>query len=181
MNWLDLLLALLFFYCLFSGWRRGLIRQVFAVAGIIASYLAAIRFSSDFADWLEKILPLSKWLPQQFNSPVLPALSLGDIILYLLCFAIIFGLVSRLFEFAGAAAHEFFSLPVLGWVNGAGGMLLGAIKGAAIILIIVAAARLTGIPFLTAALKDSVLAEAIFLWLPVVYEQMIEVLAGKFA
>ena len=53
MNVLDIILAIPLCYFIYKGWRRGLIFELAALAGIIVGCWAAIHFSSWVADQLQ--------------------------------------------------------------------------------------------------------------------------------
>lgn len=176
MNWFDYLLIAIVIYFALVGWHRGLIRQVFAVAGVIASYLVALRYGNEFILWFNKYLPLTEWFPQWFDSETFLGFSLGEIIVRILGFAILFALVTWLFAVTGSIVHGIFSLPVLGSFNGIGGMILGMIKGILLVLIIVGLARLIGTPPLVQMLEESKVAAKAAAILPVIYEQMVSLI-----
>jgi len=52
MNWLDIILILALAFAAFIGFRRGIIRTVFILAGLILGVFLAGRFYSSFADRL---------------------------------------------------------------------------------------------------------------------------------
>ncbi|NLP36631.1 MAG: CvpA family protein [Firmicutes bacterium] len=172
MNWLDALLVAVVVFFALAGAQKGFVRQLFGVIGTIASYLVAIYYGKEFILQISRFVPLTKWFPQWFEQTTLLGFSLGDVLLRLLGFFLLFSLIRLLFSVTGDTVHALFNLPLLGLVNSIGGMLFGAVQGILIVLILVAAARLTHIPFLIEALGESMIAPRIFAVLPVVYEQM---------
>ena len=176
MNWLDVFFLVLLFFTVTTGWRRGLIRQLFDVAAVIASYVVALRYGTEFVLWLNHFIPLAQWFPAWFSDSASLGFSLGEVILRLLGFFILFFLVRLVFRLVGGLLHEIFSLPLLGTVNGMGGMLLGLLKGVLLVLIIVAVGQLIHTPFWQQALQQSVVASSVMEILPVVYNQMVHFL-----
>lgn len=172
MNWFDFFIVAIVVYFALLGWQKGLVRQIIAVVGVVASYLVALRYGNEFIFWLNKLIPVSEWFPQWFTTPTLLGFSLGEIIIRLLGFAIIFAFVGRLFGFVGSVLHGIFSLPILGWVNGLGGLILGIIKGVILSLIVIAVAKMIATPFIAGALEESIIASTVMSVLPVIYEQM---------
>lgn len=175
-NWLDAVLAVLVFYSAAAGWRRGLIRQVFDVAGVIAAYFIALRYSGSLLLWLERYIPLNRWLPSWFNAPLPGGLVLGEVMASLAGFVLLFFAVRLLLSVVAGILHGFFSLPLLGSFNGLGGLLLGGLKGLFLALIAVGILSLFGTPFWVHSLEGSVVATSLLYWLPYVYEQLTEVL-----
>lgn len=173
MNWLDLLLLAVVVFFAFAGWQKGLVRQLFDVAGVIASYLVALRYGNEFILWLDSFLPLGLWFNQLLPQMTAQGINLADVIVRIIGFALLFGAVTFIFRFAGNIAHHIFSLPILGLLNGLAGMVLGGIKGILLGIIIVGLMTLVGTPFFVQALSDSSLAATLLSVLSVLYEQMI--------
>ncbi|EEG76443.1 CvpA family protein [Dethiobacter alkaliphilus] len=179
MNWLDVLLILLFIFSISMGWRRGLIRQLFDVAAVIAAYAVALFFGREFVLWLNNFIPLAEWFPAWFSETSPLGFAVGEILLRLLGFFILFFAVRLVFRVVGGLLHSIFCLPVLGTINGAGGMLMGMLKGLLLILIIVAAGQLISTPFWQQTMQQSLVASVLLDILPVVYDQMVRFLLGN--
>jgi uncharacterized membrane protein required for colicin V production len=175
-NWLDTVLAVLVFYSAAAGWRRGLIRQLFDVAGVIAAYFIALSYSDSLLPWVERYIPLSRWLPSWFTAPLPGGLVLGEVLASLAAFVLLFFAVRLLLSALAGILHSFFSLPLLGTANGLGGLLLGGLKGLLLALVAVGILSLLATPFWRRTLEESVAATAMLQWLPYVYEQLTEVL-----
>ena len=177
MNWLDIVLVAVLFITITSGWRRGLIRQLFDVTTVFASYIVALRYGTPFVLLLDKyVAPLAEWLPTWFSEATPLGFALGEIILRLIGFFILFFLVRLVFRLVGGLLHEIFCLPILGTINGLGGSLLGLIKGLLFMLIIVAVGQLIHTPFWQQSLQQSAIASFVIDILPLVYEQMVRFL-----
>jgi len=175
-NWLDIAILVILFYSAGMGWKRGLVRQFFDVAAVVASYFAALRYGGEFMAFLTGYIPLEQWFPRWFNT-VLPAgIFLGDAVIRLVGFVVLFVLVRIVFKAASKVLHGIFSLPLLGTVNGLGGMALGFAKGAILTLILVAVLSLLSTPFWARILEDSVIATSVQYWWPLVYKQMVDIL-----
>ncbi|HZK25783.1 MAG TPA: CvpA family protein [Oscillospiraceae bacterium] len=180
MNWFDFLLVAIVVFFAIVGWQKGLVRQLFDLLGVIASYFVALRYSNQFVYWLNQYLPLTLWFNQLFPTPTAWGIDLGAVLIRLVGFALLFGAVSLVFRTTGAAVHSIFSLPILDLVNGLGGLLLGAIRGVFLALILIGAANLIGTPFLARAVTESAIATTVLAVLPVVYEQMLRLLFTDF-
>ena len=180
MNWFDFLLLGIVLFFAVVGWQRGLIRQVFDVVGAVASYLIALRCSNQFLSWLNHFFPLTRWFNQLFPAATNWGAALGGVLIRLLSFLLLFAAVSLLFRMVGSAAHSVFTLPVLGFVNGLGGLLLGAVRGPILALILIGVTNLLGTPFIAQAVAESVIATTVLTVLPVIYEQMLMLLFTDF-
>jgi membrane protein required for colicin V production len=179
MSWLDLLILSLVIFSAVMGWRRGLVRQLFDLVSVIASYIVALRYGTEFILLIDSYIPLFRWLPEWLNDPTPFGFALGDLVLRLLGFFVVYSLVRLLFRAVGELMHGIFSLPVLGTANGFGGMVLGALKGFLLVLLLVAVAQLIGTPFLEKTLRESTAASYIVSIWPVVYEQMVNIFLNE--
>ena len=175
-NWLDIALIFILILSATIGWSRGLIRQSFDLLAIFASYFVALRYGNDFVTWLSNYLPLVGWLPAWLSQPTLLGFAVGDILARLIGFFLLFFAVRLLFKLVGGLLHGIFSLPVLGTVNGLGGLLFGFLKGFLLVLIFVGAANLISTPYWQRTLTESSVASSILKIVPVVYRQMMEFL-----
>lgn len=172
-NWLDTLLLALVFFGAVMGWRRGMARQVFELAAMIGSYVVALRYGNDAILWVSRYVPLASWLPRWFTRPTPFGFTAGDIITRLLGFLLLFAVVRLFFFLAAEVAHGVFSLPLLGTVNGLGGLLFGTLKSLLLVLILVAIFKLLPAPFWQQSLENSAVAQAVLYYAPIVYSQMV--------
>jgi len=105
MNFLDILIAIPLCYFIYKGWRRGLIFEIVALAGIVIGVWACVHFST----WVAEALNI------QGDSGVLIA------------FFITFAAVVVLAYFLGKAIEGIFKMVKLNFLN----KLLGALFGMA--------------------------------------------------
>jgi membrane protein required for colicin V production len=94
---------------------KGMIKQLFTLAGIVAGYVLAIKFFESAA--------------KQLASP-------GSGISKIVCFLLIFIVCIIAASIAGSFAGRVFKIAGLGWINRFGGILLGFLKGSLIVMII---------------------------------------------
>lgn len=175
-NWLDFVLLAMLFYSVVGGWRRGLIRQLFDIIGILAAYYFALNYSLVFMTWLDQYIPLTRWLPDWFGITLPGGLVLGDVLVRLVGFVLLFMIVRFVVRAAATVLHGIFSLPLLGTINAIGGFALGAVKGVLLVMIMVGLLSLITTPFWMNTLRQSVVAQLVMEWLPVVYEHLRETL-----
>ena len=176
MNWFDLLLSVLVMYNTAGGWRYGLIRQLFDIVGIFIAYFIALNYGNTFTAWFTQYIPFERILPKWFSTPSPGGFSLDGVLVRLLGFIILFLIVRALVRVAAKMLHGVFSLPLLATVNGLGGMILGLIKGVFLAVIIVTVASLLSGQFWQQAIDGSILASSLLSWLPIVYNQMLDIL-----
>lgn len=105
---IDILYALLLFFAVWNGWRRGLIVGVFSLVAIIIGLAAAMKLSIVVANYLGKSLTVSAtWLP-------------------FISFILVFVLIVLLIRLAAKAIEKAVETVLMGWVNKLGGILLYA-------------------------------------------------------
>jgi len=136
MNSIDtvIIIVVLLFGALGIYW--GFIRQVLAVAGLIAGVILASRYGSTVADVLSSFIR-------------------SDLLTQALGFLIVLVVVSSVVSFVATLLRRFVGLLFLGWLDHLIGGLLGILQGllACTVLLIVAATFPS--PLWTMALNDS--------------------------
>jgi membrane protein required for colicin V production len=108
-----ILLAVLFLFAL-RGYFKGLFRETFSLAGLVAGFLLAARYDE----------PAAAFLAESWKTSFI-ALRAGS-------FVFIFFVVYFTFNFVGWLLHRSASLMFLQGINRIGGVLVGAGKGAAL-------------------------------------------------
>ncbi len=161
MNWFDFFLIGIFFLHLLSGLWRGLIKQLFDTFGfivvIILSFFGSRLFSHSLAQYIdpEDIIPHHEVIQSLGLDVALekaPQLIAG-IIAFLALF-LIFSIVFRLFSSGFRWINR---IPVIGFFNRIGGLLLGAVIGAVFVYIIIAAVSIIPLQFFMDALENSIM------------------------
>jgi membrane protein required for colicin V production len=118
-NWIDLSLLLVFVLFGLRGYFRGLFREVFSLAGLVAGFMIAVRYNESMA-----ALVSTYWAAS-------PLLLKG------VAFVAAFFLVYFVFNLFGWLLHRSEKLLLLHTVNRVGGVAIGLGKGAAIMAVIV--------------------------------------------
>jgi membrane protein required for colicin V production len=118
-NWIDLtFLAVLALFGL-RGYFRGLFREAFSLAGLVAGFVMAVRYVDPVA-----VLGQSYW-------------NLSPLILKGAAFVAVFFVVYFVFNVAGWLLHQSAKVLFLRTLNRVGGIAVGIGKGAAVIALIV--------------------------------------------
>jgi membrane protein required for colicin V production len=91
------------------GYRRGLLRQILELAGLVVSFILALLFASFLAGYVEDRTPL----------PYSPALVISFVAIF------IAGIVG--FHFLALAVQKLIRMTLLGWVDRVTGAVLGLI------------------------------------------------------
>jgi membrane protein required for colicin V production len=94
-----------------TGYRRGFVRQVMELVGLLAAFLLGIFFASVAASFLVA----------RFGFPYSPALVISFIVIFLVALV--------LFRFIAVAMQKVIGWTLLGWVDRLTGSLLGLLLG----------------------------------------------------
>ena len=139
MNWVDIVILVLVVGLGFMGWRNGVIRWVFTLAGFIVGAVLAGRMYKDLAS----------------------SVAVGDseAVQQLVAFAAIFLVVMTVGWVAARILKTVMSVLLLGWVDSLAGLAVGAITGAFAATAIISAMGIVPSDTLKQAVVDSSLAE----------------------
>jgi len=138
MNSFDILVTVIFGFCLIRGIFRGLVKELSSIIGVMAGYYAAYSYYPHIAKFL------SQWIP---------VVAYSRLIGFLVIFLGVFLIVSIL----GVIIKYLMSISFLGWADRISGGVFGLIKGLLIasVLFIVFT---TFLPKNASIVKDSVVA-----------------------
>lgn len=179
MNWLDILLLVILFLHLISGYSRGMVKQLFDILGFLVIILLSFWGSRLFSDRLavlidpEDIIPhhdLIQSLGLEVALEKAPQLIAGVVtfLLLLLALSLIFRLFSGGFRWINR-------VPVIGFLNRIGGLVLGALVGVVFVYIIITAVALIPLNLFMEALQNSEVVFFTDFYLTPLVEQLKEI------
>ena len=119
MNWIDLTLLTVLALFGLRGYFRGLFREVFSLAGLVAGFIAAVRYAEPVA-----ALGQSYW-------------NVSSLLLKGTAFVLVFFGVYFCFSLLGWLLHKSEKMVFLRTLNRFGGIAVGIGKGAAITALVV--------------------------------------------
>lgn len=120
MNYLDIIFIIILLFFTFNGLRKGLVKVVGGILGIIAGIYFAGLFYIQFSDWLQTLTNI-------FSSTEANIIS----------FIVVFIVANRLFALIIYILDKIVSIPIINSVNKLLGGTLGFLQGALIITLIV--------------------------------------------
>ncbi len=173
MNWLDILLVIIVGGSVLKGLRTGLLGGLSGLLGLLLGFAAALRFYKPLVDMVNLkwgiTSSISGWLPSNPDASntingLLPEKPLGLVgeltdslteviasgIISIVCFVLIFALVSWGVKTLGALLGTMAKLFFLGPVDRVGGAVLGAVNGSILATILVGLLSSMQIPLLFA-------------------------------
>jgi membrane protein required for colicin V production len=135
------------------GVKRGLIRQVLEVAGIIVAFFAAFYFAHALAEWIE------------LKTSADYRLSLA-----MAALAIFIGIIIGV-HFIGLGLKKLFGLTIMGVFDRVAGGLFGALKGVLIVSLVLSVIMILPVPDdIKDQLRDDPVTGAIYPVLPVMFD-----------
>ncbi|OIP37171.1 hypothetical protein AUJ95_08510 [Candidatus Desantisbacteria bacterium CG2_30_40_21] len=137
MNILDILFFVVIVISIVLSMMKGLTREVFSLAGVIAGVVVAGKTFEHGA------VLLQQWMPAGIAKPV--------------AFAIITVLVNILINFGGIVLQKLMKIAMLGWVDNLGGIIFGTIRG----LILVSIAIIVLLKFPIGSSKELIVSSNI--------------------
>lgn len=154
------ILALLAWFFII-GVKRGLIRQVLEVAGIIVAFLAAFYFAHALAEWIEV-----KTAADYRLSLAMAAL------------AIFIGIIIGV-HFVGVGLKKLFGLTIMGVFDRVAGGLFGVLKGVLIISLVLSVMMILPVPDdVKDELREDPVMGAIYPVLPVMFDAVVSNIPG---
>lgn len=171
---LSAILFIILVISFFIGYRRGFILQILHVAGLIVSFIVAYLYYEDVAHYIRLWIPFPQLsedsgltlLVDSFGAEMVYYNGLAFIILFFVT-KIVMQVFASLFEFL---AH----LPVLHFINGWLGGILGFLEGLVVLVIVLHLAALIQWDILQALLQNSSFAQMIFEYTPIISNELKE-------
>ena len=138
MNQFDILIVIVFGFCLIRGLFRGFIKEMSSIIGVLGGFYAAYTY------YLEVARPLSGWISDKSY-------------LYIISFLIIFCGVFLIISIIGVVIKYLLNIAFLGWIDRICGAGFGIIK-ATLITSILLIALTSFLPKGAPIVKDSMLS-----------------------
>ena len=149
MNWIDIVVIIALAGAAFWGLRRGLIRMIFTLIGLVIGVVLALRYYASFAEWLSQYIATTR-------------------ITEIIAFALILIGVFVAARVIASLLHRAISWMGPGWLNRLGGAIFGLVIGAIMVGALLAALVSFGFPQLETSLHDSAVAAWLLTRFPLV-------------
>lgn len=187
MNLLDIIILLFIGVSVVAGFKRGLVKQLLELVGIVIAFIVAARYGVAFGQMLSGFLNLEKFATN-ITARILdvdPSGLVADVVIssvpsitellynflgYILLFFLTLGVV-KLLAFLMETVTK---LPVLGTVDKVAGVALGLIKGFLIALVAVWILNLLPISWAMEAMASSTVAQTLLGIAPGLYERIFD-------
>ncbi|HHX77118.1 MAG TPA: CvpA family protein [Firmicutes bacterium] len=162
MNIIDISLLLILSFFIVSGYNRGLVRQVFDLGGFIIALFLAAKYCSLAGSYLSGPLEFIK------KYPILggPEGVFYPYIFNIIGFLLIYLTVRLFISIFSKTIDSIAELPLISFINAAGGAFMGSIKGLVSIVAIVGILSLIPVLALEQLLEKSLLSSVVLMYFP---------------
>jgi len=179
MSLLDIILLIIIGLSVFEGIKRGLIRQLIQLAGVIAAFVIASRYGVALGQMLSGVLKFEEYAAS-LNTPFLNPEAVASILYNALGYIILFFAVLLAAWIIAAVVGTVAKLPVLGAMDKVGGLAIGLIRGALIVLVAVWILNLLPIPSIESAVQSSQIAQVLLGVAPGLYQRLRDLIGSGF-
>ncbi|WP_342505362.1 CvpA family protein [Sporosarcina sp. FSL K6-2383] len=167
---LDILILILLFGGLVTGFRRGLIVQIIHMTGFIVALVVAFSYYKQLAEKFVLWIPYPGVTAGSKLSIAVEQLDLDSTFYRLLAFVLIFLVVKFALQLIASMFDFLKYLPVLGFIARFTGALFGFIEFYILIFLVLYLLAMVPIDFLQALISKSMLAETMFEHTPLLSE-----------
>jgi membrane protein required for colicin V production len=144
-----------------SGIRRGLIRQMLEIVGIVVAFLASFYFAHALAEWIEA----------RTSADYRVSLAMAALAIFI---GIIIGV-----HFVGLGMKKLFGLTIMGLFDRVGGGMFGLLKGVLVVSLVLALIMVLPFPVeMKEGLRSDPVTGAIYPVLPVMFDTVVSNLPG---
>ena len=151
MGWLDLAVLIVLAFYAFTGYRRGLVGQLFGLAGIIIALVMAFTFFGQVGSILNAVLPI------------------GSELCNILGFVLIVAAVNGLFALIASRWRAATKSTTLSLIDSVAGAVFGGVKALLTMVVIVVILVSLPIPALRQTIEDAPVASRILQTAPLFY------------
>jgi uncharacterized membrane protein required for colicin V production len=167
---LDILILILLFGGLVTGFRRGLIVQIIHMTGFIIALIVAYRYYKQLAEKFVLWIPYPGVTAGSKLSMTVETLNLDETFYHLLAFVLIFLVVKFGLQLVASMFDFLKYLPILGFVARIAGAIFGFIEFYILIFLVLYLLAMVPIDFIQALLSKSMLTETMFEHTPLLSE-----------
>ncbi len=175
MNLVDLILIIILAATAFEGFRRGLLRQVLELGGVLLAIFLAARYGAAAGDGLAGFINIGQYL-ENIQVPYVDVTdtldSAVDIFNRAVGYLVVFLGVVGITRLAAVLLGPVVKLPVIGPINRLGGVGLGLLKGLLYCVVLIWAANLMPIEAVENAMAGSGLSNVILSATSGLFEQL---------
>ncbi|MGI6364980.1 MAG: CvpA family protein [Bacillota bacterium] len=171
MGLLDIILLIVIGLSALEGLKRGLIKLLVQLGGVIAAFIVASRYGVAFGQTLSGVLKIEDYAAS-LESPFLNVDAVANILYNSLGYIILFFAVLLAAWLISIILGAVGKAPVLGAMDRVGGLVVGLLRGCLIVLVAVWILNLLPIPWAETAVQSSQIAQTFLSIAPGLYQRL---------
>ncbi|WP_280769852.1 CvpA family protein [Salipaludibacillus daqingensis] len=171
---LSLILFLILMVSFFVGFRRGLILQVVHLIGLFVAFAVAYLYYQEVAQYIRLWIPFPQLSTESGLSLLVDSFNLEAVYYNGIAFAALFFLTKIIMQIIGSLFDFLAHLPILHFLNGWLGGILGFLEGLVMLTVLLHLAALIQLDVVQATLQASSFAQMIFEYTPIISNELKE-------
>ena len=169
---LSFLLFFVLIVSFFIGFRRGLILQVIHLLGLVVSLVVAYLYYEEVAGYIRLWIPYPNFSQNGEMSLLVEAFDMEMVYYNGIAFVLLFFITKIVMQIIGSLFDFIAHLPILHFINGWLGGILGFLEGLVVIVILLHLAALIQIDIVQSILQGSSFAQMIFEYTPIISNEL---------
>lgn len=171
---LSIILFFILIISFFIGFRRGLILQVIHLLGLVVSFVVAYLYYQEVASYIRLWIPFPQLSEEGGMGLLVEAFDMEMVYYNGIAFAALFFITKIIMQIIGSLFDFIAHLPILHFVNGWLGGILGFLEGLVVIVVLLHVAALVQVDMVQAILQGSSFAQMIFEYTPIISDELKE-------
>jgi len=171
---LSFILFFILIISFFVGFRRGLILQVIHLIGLFVAFAVAYLYYQEVAQYIRLWIPFPQLSDDSSLNLLVDTFNFEAVYYNGIAFAGLFFLTKIIMQIIGSLFDFLAHLPILHFLNGWLGGILGFLEGLVMVAVLLHLVALIQIDIVQATLQASSVAQMIFEYTPVISNQLKE-------
>lgn len=171
---LSLILFFILLISFFVGFRRGLILQVVHLIGLFVAFAVAYLYYQEVGQYIRLWIPFPQLSDDSSMSLLVDTFNFEAVYYNGIAFAGLFFLTKFIMQIIGSLFDFLAHLPILHFLNGWLGGVLGFLEGLVMVTVLLHLAALIQVDIVQVTLQGSTFAQMIFEYTPIISNQLKE-------
>ncbi|MGJ9382983.1 CvpA family protein [Salipaludibacillus sp. CF4.18] len=169
---LSFILFFILIMCFFIGFRRGFILQVIHLLGLVVSFVVAYLYYQELASYIRLWIPFPQLSEEGGMGLLVENFDMEMVYYNGIAFAALFIITKIIMQVIGSLFDFIAHLPILHFLNGWLGGILGFIEGLVVIVVLLHLAALVQVDIVQSILQGSSFAQMIFEYTPIISDEL---------
>ncbi|WP_416151444.1 CvpA family protein [Salipaludibacillus sp. HK11] len=172
---LSFILFFILIISFFVGFRRGLILQVVHLVGLFVSLAVAYLYYQEVAHYIRLWVPFPQLSEDSSFQLLVESFNVEAVYYNGIAFVALFFISKILLQIVGSLFDFLAHLPILHFLNGWFGGILGFLEGLVVVTVLLHLAAVIQIDLVQATLQGSSFAQMIFDYTPIISDELKEI------